>query len=407
MLPLLGVKVVELSNTIAGFYGGLILADLGAEVIRVEQPESDPARDAGPLWRAAIFVAFNRNRKSVAIDLETTKGKEILKRLVTEADILLEDLELNVVNDLGFSYDNVVQYNPMIAYTSIKNTLKGPYETKTWTDGLIEAASGFMSTTGNPDPLQPLVREKPPVRLGAPVIHTTPGTFAAIWAMATLLNRKVTGKGEYIRVGRLESATTLIQQWVIDFSAHKFFEKHAARNYKTKDGQWVYFLIVNHNKYWRIFCDAFNVSEEDKKATEKMEDRFTGGTAGFTDRVNRILNDVCGNATKNEIWQKIIEIEIPGGAVNDIKTVVDEDPHVKATGFLIPMTADPEVTLTPEKKTFLTPMLPLASEDYNPEIVEKWSPPPKLGEHTIEVLTRLGYTKAQIASMRDSKIVKT
>ncbi len=93
--------------------------------------------------------------------------------------------------------------------------------------------------------------------------------------------------------------------------------------------------------------------------------------------------------------------------MNDIKTVVDEDPHVKATGFLIPMTTDPEVTLTPGQKTFLTPMLPLASEDYNPEIVEKWSPPPKLGEHTVEVLTRLGYTEAQIASMSDSKIIKT
>ncbi len=405
MLPLVGAKVVEFTKDIGGFYAGMILADLGAEVVKIEKPQNEPSRNAGPMWRGAIFAAFNRNKKSVAIDLKSSQGKEIMRKLLKNADVFLEDMSRETINELGLSYGEVSKLNPMIAHVSVKDCLDGPYQSRNWSDGTIEAEGGITSTTGWPDPHQPLVAENPPVRLGVPVPSTAAGIYAAMWAMGTLYTRKKEGRGDYVQVGKLESTVSMIQQWVIDFSIGKFFEKHAARNYKTKDGGWVYYNIVNSDEYWAIFCKATGVSPEDLKATEKAKDRSLGGTAGFTDKVNQILEERSAAFTKADIWKIIIDSLIPAGAVNDIKTVVDEDPHFKATKFFAPMTASPEVALTPDKKEFLTPMLPLASVDYNPDIVKTWKAPPKLGEHTEEVLRMLGYSDGDVAKLRKDKIV--
>ena len=401
MLPLTGVKVVELSQSIAGFYGGMILADMGAEVIKVEKPESDPGRDAGPLWRAAKFVAFNRNKKSIAIDLEKPQGKEVLKKLVQDSDIVLEDLDRNVVNDLGFSYQAVAKLNPKIIYASIKDCLEGPYEDRAWTDGVILALSGFMSTTGNALPLQPLDSDHPPVFLGPPVIYTGPGLHAAMWTIGTLLTRGTTEKGDYIKVGRFETCISFLQQWPLEFNFFKFFEKHASKNYRTKDGGWVYFMVTGSDEYWGKFCKAFDVPEADSAATATRADR-RGDVA--TEKCFSIMTEAALRFNKPEIWKKLIDGGIPGGVINDVKTVVDEDTHLKATKFFVALTPSPEVTLTSEEKTYLAPLLPLDGEDYNPEMAKTWTPPPKLGEHTEDILRSLNYADAEIASLRKSKI---
>ena len=151
VLPLSGMKVVELTRGISGPACGLALADMGAEVIKVEKPGRDPYRDDGPLWKAAMFVAYNRNKKSITLDLQTDEGKKILSDMLKTADVFLENLPPGMVDDMGFSYKEVSQLNPKLVYCSIKSYLPGPYGERDVDQTIVETQAGYPAFMGAED----------------------------------------------------------------------------------------------------------------------------------------------------------------------------------------------------------------------------------------------------------------
>jgi len=167
--------------------------------------------------------------------------------------------------------------------------------------------------------------------------------------------------------------------------------------FKTTDG-WV-FVGVQGDKDWQSFCDAFGVSGENREEFVTREKR--GGNPA---KMEKIVADVVSRFSTSEVAQKLTDAGVPGAPVNTVDKLLD-DPHLKFTKNFVPLISDPEVTLTPDKKITPCAMLPIRSDDYNPDVTEKWTPPPKLGEHSVEVLLELGYTEEQITDLRKRKVI--
>ncbi len=398
MLPLTGVKVIEFAAGDAGPYCGMVLADLGAEVIKVERIGGDSDRDLGPVWRAAQFVAYNRNKKSVAVDLESERGKEAVLKLLGSSDVLLDSMGVGVLDALGLSHEAVSKLNPKLVYCSITGYGEGPYGNRPGVEPIIESESGFMQAIGETEPQQPLTAGYPPIRLGSPIIPCGAGMYGVLAVMGALLNRRRTGRGEYIRIGLFETAVALLQQHIAGFSVSKRFGKHSADLYKTSDGGWVHGKYVDTNDdYWRRFCEVFGISKEDLAETATEEKRKANPR-----KVEEIKKAGFLSVTAAESMKKILDGRLVAGTVITIKDVI-EDPHVKATKQLIPLIPDPEVTGS--EKPALCPMLPIRTNDYNLDAAAKWTAAPRLGEHTAEVLRKLGYTDEQITNLRKSKVI--
>ena len=235
MLPLNKLKVLDLTQSAAGPYACMILADLGAEVIKVEPPETgEPFRHFGGGYEAAYFVANNRNKKSIAIDLKNEKGKEVMLKLLKDCDIFVENYSPGAVDRLGLSYEVASKLNPKLIYCSIKGYGEGPYESRPAYDPVIEAEAGIMSVTGEPN--------QSPVRLGGPVIDYMTGVFGVISILLALKNREETGKGEMIEVNLFESAVSMISQLLNEYVVYGYLPEKlgsgwgAYKVFKVKDG---------------------------------------------------------------------------------------------------------------------------------------------------------------------------
>ncbi len=398
MLPLAGIRVAEFATGDAGPYCGMILADLGAEVIKVEGIKGDSDRNLDPVWRAAQFVTYNRNKKSVAVDMESEKGRETVLKLLANCDVLIDGMGVGALDAFGLSYKTVSGINPRIVYCSITGYGEGPYGNRPGNDAIIEAESGFMQAIGETEPQQPLTAGYPPIRLGSPVIPCGAGMYGVMSVMGALLNRRKTGKGDYVRIGLFESAVALLQQHIAAFSLSKRFVKHTADLYKTSDGGYVHGKYADTNDdYWKRFCDVFGVSKEDFEATATDEKRKASPA-----KVEEVKKAAFAKVTTAESMQKILEGRLIAGTVINMKEVV-EDPHVRATKQLVSLTPHPEVTQS--GKSVLTPMLPIRTNDYNLDATAKWTPAPRLGERTAEVLRGLGYSEEQISNLRREKVI--
>lgn len=406
VLPLSGIKVVELTANVAGPYAGVMLADFGAEVVKVERPEVEPNRDLGPEWRGAIFVSYNRSKKSLAIDLESESGKDLMLKLLKGSDVFIENLEPGFVEGLGFSYDVVAKINPKIIYVSIKGYLEGPYGNRPAHGAIIEAESSLMYTTGE-------IREgAPPCRPAGPIIDCSTGIFTVIAIMGALMNREKTGKGDKIVSGIFESAVSLVQSSVSGYSLDKRVAgKWGSRAgggalafgmcFKSKDG-WVY-ADAPSDKYWSILCDALEISDEDKQrfpSTEAMRKEKKDPQP-----VLNLIASAISKFTTAEAAKRIFEKKGVGAPVNTMKEIAD-DPQLKDTKSFVPLTPDQKVTLTPNRKAVPYIMLPTRTKEYNPNMMG-WggTPAPKLGEHTVEIIRGLGYTDEQITDLRKRKII--
>ena len=400
VLPLSGMKVVELTRGISGPACGLALADMGAEVIKVEKPGRDPYRDDGPLWKAAMFVAYNRNKKSITLDLQTDEGKKILSDMLKTADVFLENLPPGMVDDMGFSYKEVSQLNPKLVYCSIKSYLPGPYGERDVDQTIVETQAGYPAFMGAEDTEGTLSVDSPPLKLGIPLAAMHAAEFADIWIVGSLLSRMKTGEGQYIRVGEFECSVNTLAP--AEMATWKEWGKMTAINYKTKDDQWVHGrYVANTDDRWKAFCDAFEVSEEDYKRTETGKQRAALG-GGWGGEMKKIITNAFANFTLEEARKKIIDNNIIAGAVVTMKQVLEND---QLKPKLIPLTVDPEVALTPEAKTVMNMMLPIRSKDYHPDATRHWTPAPRLGQHTDELLQELGYPKDKIKDLADRNIV--
>lgn len=381
-LPLSGVRVAEFCHVVMGPTCGLVLADLGAEVIKVEPLDGDHTRKLVASG-AGFFPTYNRNKKSIAVDLKSPAGREAVLKLIASADVLTENFRPGAMDKLGFGYQDVRKLNPRIVYCSLKGFLPGPYDHRTGLDEVVQMMGGLAYMTGG---------RYGPLRAGASVNDVMGGMFGAIAILAALNQRHETGEGQYVQSALFENNAFLMAQHMMEgLMTRKPVTPMPDRvrawalydNFKTSDGELVFVGVVTDTQ-WKIFCEAFGLADlladpSLKTNPQRVEAR---------PRILPIVNALFAKMTKRELMDKCEQLGLPFAPIAKPEDLFD-DPHLNASGGLAP------VTLLNGEKTRV-PVLPIEMDGQR---FGTRLDIPAVGEHTREVLAGLGYDAATIDRM--------
>ena len=387
-LPYAGIRVVEFTHMVMGPTCGMVLADLGAEVIKVEPIAGDNTRKLLGSG-AGFFPLFNRNKKSIAIDLQAAEGREIALKLVATADIVSENFKPGTMKKLGLDYHALSKLDPRLIYVSHKGFLPGPYDHRTALDEVVQMMGGLAYMTG---------RDGDPLRAGTSVNDIMGGMFGAIGAMAALAAREKTGRGQQVQSALFENNVFLVAQHMMQFAVTG---KPAAPMpsrisawavydvFTVKNGEQIFLAVVSDTQ-WAIFCDAFGYADL------KADVRLTSNN----DRVRArewmmpILRERMAKNSAADLSALFEHYGLPFAPITRPETLFG-DPHLNETGGLAPMNL-------PDGRSVQTVLLPLMLDDERPGVRLN---PPRLGEHTQELLRALGYEAAQVQSLSQKKIV--
>jgi crotonobetainyl-CoA:carnitine CoA-transferase CaiB-like acyl-CoA transferase len=387
-LPLEGIKVVEFCHVVMGPTCGLVLADMGAEVIKVEPLEGDHTRKLVASG-AGFFPTYNRNKKSVAVDLKSSRGREAVLKLVASADALTENFRPGAMDRLGFGYDALRKVNPELVYCSLKGFLAGPYEHRTGLDEVVQMMGGLAYMTGG---------RYGPLRAGASVIDVMGGMFGAIAILGALHQRAATGKGQYVQSALYESCVFLMGQHMAEgLATGKGVTPMPDRirawaiydNFKTRDGELVFVGVVTDTQ-WKIFCEAFGLADLLADPVLKTNPQRVDARP----RILPIVSGIFAGMGKQELMDRCEALGLPFAPIAKPEDLF-EDPHLNASGGLVP------VTLENGMKTRV-PALPIAM---NGERFGTRRNVPRVGEHTREVLAAIGYDSTEIAGLLADGIV--
>ena len=387
-LPLAGVRVVEFVHVVMGPTCGLILADLGAEVIKVEPLDGDHTRKLVASG-AGFFPTYNRNKKSFAVDLKSQRGREAVLKLIASADVITENFRPGAMDKLGFGYEAVKKLKPEIIYCSLKGFLPGPYEHRTGLDEVVQMMGGLAYMTGG---------RYGPLRAGASVNDVMGGMFGAIAILAALHQRRSTGKGQYVQSALFENNAFLMAQHMMEgLMTGKPVTPMPDRvrawalydNFKTRDGELVFVGVVTDTQ-WKVFCEAFGLADllaDPALATnpQRVEAR---------PRILPIVSKIFSGMTKQELMDKCEALGLPFAPIAKPEDLF-EDPHLNASGGLAP------VTLLNGKKTKV-PILPIEMDGMR---FGTRLDVPRVGEHTRELLTGLGCSTETIRQLIADKVV--
>ena len=381
-LPYTGIRVVEFTHMVMGPTCGLLLGDLGAEVIKVEPVEGDATRrllGSG----AGFFPTFNRNKKSIALDLKRPEGLEAARRLVATADIVSENFKPGTMKKLGLDYAALKAINPRLIYVSHKGFLPGPYDHRTALDEVVQMMGGLAYMTG---------RAGDPLRAGTSVNDIMGGMFGAIGAMAALRQRELTGEGCEVQSALFENNIFLVAQHMMQFAATgKAADPMPSRIsawgiydvFTVKDGEQIFLAVVS-DRQWQVFCKAFGLQEmladprlatnnDRVRAREWMMPMLRSHLAGFA---------------AAELAAVFERHELPFAPITKPQELFD-DPHLNASGGLAPVRMN-------DGSESKVPLLPFTIGGERLGIRHQ---PPLLGEHTAELLRAAGYSDAQVEAM--------
>ena len=378
-LPYAGIRVVEFTHMVMGPTCGMILADLGAEVIKVEPIDGDKTRNLIGSG-AGFFPMFNRNKKSIAVDMKTPAGMELVRRLVSTADVLSENFKPGTMAKLGLDYETLKKMNPKLIYVSHKGFLPGPYDHRTALDEVVQMMGGLAYMTGPEDR---------PLRAGSSVNDIMGGVFGAIGVMAALRQRELTGEGQEIQSSLFENNVFLVGQHMMQYAV----TGKAAKPMPSRISAWaIYdvfevangekiFLAVVTDTQWKIFCEAFGFADLYQNPALKLNNqRVQARSTLIPDIQNRLAQ-----LTAKEITTIFEENGLPFAPITRPEELF-EDPHLIATGGLAPIT----LTDGPKAGTQTsTPLMPLMM---NGKRLGVRLNPPKSGEQTLEILKELGYS---------------
>jgi formyl-CoA transferase len=404
--PLSHIKVLDLSRVLAGPWTAQNLADLGAEVIKVERPgKGDDSRGYAPPFlkdeqgretkEGAYFCAANRGKKSITVNLSKPEGQQLVRELAKDVDVLVENYKVGDLARYGLGYDDLAKLNPGLIYCSVTGFGQtGPYKDRPGYDFMAQGMGGLMSITGEADG----VSGGGPQRVGIPIIDMTTGMYATIAICAALANRAVTGKGQWIDVALLDSCVAFLGNQAMNYfatgesptrigNAHPNIVPY--QTFATKDGAII--LACGNDNLFNKFCEAAGCAGLPK------DPRFSTNAERVKNRVEitRLLNAVFEQRTTKE-WVKLLDdTGVANGPINTIKEVFEE-PQVIARGmkFELPHAAAGKVTLVASPMKFSG--TPLKHD----------MPPPVVGQHTDEILrTVLKKTDAEIAALKASGAV--
>ena len=374
-----GIRVLELGNFMAGPFCGMLLADLGADVIKVENPKGgDFTRSAAPFieGESAGFLAVNRNKRSIAIDLKAERGRELFLELVKRSDVVIENLRPGTLDDLGIGYAVLSGVNPGIILSSASGFGQtGPYKDRPALDLIVQGMSGLMSITGEGD-------DRPPVKVGVPITDLASATFGAYAILAALRVRDREGVGQHIDVSMLESAIAL-QAWETSGylatgevpgplgSAHRFNAPYQA--VRTADGYVTIGATTPAN--WHAFCATLGLEQlEHDPRFEKVHER-----RGRYRELAALIEDVTVTRPSAHWYSALERAGVPCGILNSLDQVLDDE-HVRARGVVREVEHAKIGRLRVTGSPVRFSRTPIRMERAGP----------LLGEHTREILGELG-----------------
>jgi crotonobetainyl-CoA:carnitine CoA-transferase CaiB-like acyl-CoA transferase len=398
---LAGIRVLDLSRILAAPLATQLLADLGAEVIKVERPGSgDDSRTYGPPFApgpegdrtdtAAFYLSCNRNKRSVTVNHASTEGQELIRALAARSDVLVENFRTGTLAKYGLDHESLRALNPRLVYLSVTGFGQtGPYADRPGYDGIFQAMSGMMSVSGHPEE---------PMKVGVSMIDILTGLYASTAVLAALRHRDLTGEGQFIDLSLLDCGLASLSHFAMNYLVSGEVPQRRGNGgyggipsqaFPCKDKP--IFLVAGNDKQFAAFCAAAD-------RTDLLQDeRFATTSARIAHReeILPVLAAILRTRTRDE-WLTVLDAhDVPAGPYNEMPEVF-ADPQIQHRGMLIevddpasgqlPMLANPiRFTATP---------------------VKGYAPPPALGEHTDEVLTGLaGLTKDQLARLRTRGVV--
>ena len=388
-----GVKVLDFGRYIAGPFCGALLADYGAEVIRIERVNGSEDRYVTPVsndGQGAMFLQLNRNKLGLTLNPTKDKGKEIVKRLVERSDIVIANLPEQTLKSMGLNYEDLKSINPGIILTS--NTAfgtTGPYAERVGFDGVAQAMSGAMDMTGDPEK---------PTKAYAPYVDFCSASLAAFGTLLAFLEKQKTGKGQRVQTSLLQTALTttnslLIEQEILNVnreaSMNRAQTSGPSDTFKTKDG-WILVQTVGRPLFERW---ANLMGEDHWLNDKKFEDDLSRGENGLI--ISERMAEWCSQRTSTEAIKELESSRIPVGEVLKANETLHED-HILKKGSFIKMkypTMDKEYSV-------VGPAIDLSE---NPGEIKTRSP--ELGEHNIEILSGLGYSQEEIDQLKEDRII--
>lgn len=394
-LPLKGIRIIDFSQGQNGPHGTCYLGDMGAEVIKIENPDGGFERPFGDKFiggESCYFMALNRNKKSVVLDLKKDKGKEIALKLIKSADVVVENWRPGVADRLGLGYEDAARVNPKIVYCSSSGFgSKGPYRGKTAYDALAQAMGGVMHLTGEIG--------GPPLAAGVGVADMLGAMFVFQGIMVALFYRERTGIGQHVETSLLFGQMALTSPEGTEYFATGYrgdrFGGGVSRifpygSYGTKDGKYIFVAPIGAPVFWERLCQK--IGREDLISNPKFETNIKRVQNRL--ELNEILKVVFKQRDREE-WLNILGTEIPCAPVYDLGELYN-DPHVYENDMVWevehPKAGKLKLVANPVKLSKTPPRITL--------------PPPLFSQHTEEILLELGYTQKQIDSLRAEKVIK-
>ena len=391
-LSLDGIRVIDLSRVIAGPWCGALLADLGADVVKVE--DTGPG-DESRTWpphkdgEAAAYLLFNRNKRGIALDLKTPEAVEVVKRLVKDADVVIENFRTGTMESFGLGYDVLSQINPRLIYCSVSAFGRtGPRKDSPGYEALMQAFSGIMSITGEPG--------GQPVRAGVSFLDLTTGILCALGVSNAIIQRQRTGLGQRVDGSLLETAVSLLAFHAEGYlltgalpralgSGHPSLSPY--RNFKCRDGQWIFIAAAN-DRFWQKLAKALGLSD---LAADPRYQKNQGRVANRAE-LEGILETTIGELDREPLLKRLEEADVPATPVNTVDQVMN-DPQTAERGIVQRVT-HPKLGEIPVVGT------PLHFSRMSPGVRRA---APLRGEHTDTILADLGYSPAEIKTLREKK----
>ena len=391
--PLEGIRVIDFGRFIAGPYCAMLLADMGAEVIRVDRRGGSEDRFLGPICESGeggMFLSINRNKRGLTLDPGKPGADEVIRRLVSGADIVVANLPLQVLRRMKVDYESLCEVKPDIILV-MPSTFgpDGPYSERHGFDTIAQAMSGAMSLTGFPDT---------PTRALVPFEDYGTALHGAFGAMAALYHRRNTGEGQFVDVSLLAAGVTFMQPFLAELAVtgrarrqwgNRAFWSAPSDCYRTKDG-WLIVAVVGGSMFRRW---ARLVGREDLTGDPDLQTDLD--RADNSDKIDEVMVPWCAERTNTQAVEELRQARIPAGPMFELKEVL-EDPHIQARELLkrVPfpgMSDDPPLANTPVRLS------------KSPGGIR--SSAPQIGEHTEEILGELGFSQEEIAELRRAEAV--
>ncbi len=387
--PLAGLRVVEFTHMIMGPTAGLVLADLGADVIKVEPPPDGDNTRRLTGSGAGFFVMFSRNKRSLAVDLRRKEGLALVEKLLVRTDVLIENFRPGALKKLGLDYALLSAANPRLIYCSCKGFLPGPYEHRPALDEVVQMMGGLAYMTGLPDR---------PLRAGTSVNDIMGGMFGAIGVLAALEERHRTGRGRHVQSALFENTALLMGQHMAQLAVTgKEPRPMSLRDpawpvydiFETGDGGQIFVGAVTAGQ-WQLLCETFGLAELAADPTLSTQAERLAGRARTLPRIAAAFRTL----TRADLMRRLEEVGLPFAPIGK-PTDLFEDPHLKSSGGLL------DVTL-PDGSSTRLPALPLAIDGAHCPLQRD---APAVGEHDAEIARELGLGEAEIATLRERGVL--